>query len=96
MFADDKEHFGRCEVSEAGPAQVVVRASARVGAFGEDATRHGAVEAGGLALFQGLQVIQAADEQQVGDLFDNLQRVGDTAGPETIPDAIDLAANFAG
>jgi hypothetical protein len=38
-----------------------------------------------------VQVVQPAQEQQVGDLLDDLQRVGDTAGPEGIPDAVDLA-----
>jgi hypothetical protein len=41
-------------------------------------------------------VVQAADEQQVGDLLHHLHRVGDAAGPEGVPDGVDLAAEFAG
>ena len=43
-----------------------------------------------------LQVVEAPDEQQVGDLLDDLQRVGDAAGPEGVPDAVDLALQLAG
>jgi hypothetical protein len=43
-----------------------------------------------------VQVVQAADEQQVGDLLDHLQRVGDAAGPEGIPDLVDLVLDVAG
>jgi hypothetical protein len=49
-----------------------------------------------LAFLQRVRVVQAADEEQVGDLLDHLHRVGDAAGPEGIPDGIDLAAEFAG
>ena len=45
----------------------------------------------GLLLGQRLDVVEAADEQQVGDLLDDLQRVADAAGPEGVPDAVDLA-----
>lgn len=38
-----------------------------------------------------MQVVEAADEEKVGDLFDDLQRVGDP-----IPDAIDLILNVTG
>ena len=46
----------------------------------------------GLLLGQGLEVVQAADEEQVGNLLDDLERVGDAAGPEGIPDPIDEIA----
>jgi hypothetical protein len=45
----------------------------------------------GLLLGQRLNVVEAADEQQVGDLLDDLQRVADAARPEGVPDAVDLA-----
>jgi len=45
---------------------------------------------------QGVQVFQPPQEQQVGDLLDDLKRVGDAAGPEGIPDAVDLALEVTG
>ena len=42
-----------------------------------------------------MQVIQSAQEQKVGDLFDHLDRVGNAAGPEGIPECVDFAAEFA-
>lgn len=44
----------------------------------------------GLVLFARLDVIQAAHEKQVGDLLDDLERIGDPARPEGIPHLIDL------
>lgn len=41
-------------------------------------------------------VIQSADKQEVGDLFQDLHRVGDTTRPEGIPYGVYLAAKFAG
>jgi hypothetical protein len=43
-----------------------------------------------------VQVVEAADEEQVGDLLDHLQRVRDAAGPEGVPDAVDLVLDVAG
>lgn len=43
-----------------------------------------------------VQVVQPADEQQIGDLLDDLQWVGDATGPERIPDPVDLALELAG
>lgn len=94
-LAHHGEHLGRREVLEARPAQVVVAATCGVLALGEDALVHRALEQEGLAFFQRVRVIQAADEQQVGDLFQHLHRVGDAAGPEGVPDGVDLAADFA-
>jgi len=74
-----------------GPAQVVIRAVARVVAIGKDP----ALQPGGLALLQGLQLVQSPDEQQVGNLLDDLERVGDPAGPEAVPDLVDLVADIA-
>ncbi len=90
------EHVGGGEVAEAGPAQVVVGALLRVGALGEDAALHGLLEPEGLVELEGVEVVEAAEEEQVGDLLDDLERVGDAAGPEGGPDAVDLAAELAG
>ena len=48
----------------------------------------------GFVLFQGVQVVEAAQEEQIGDLLHHLQRVGDAARPEGVPDLVDLAADF--
>jgi hypothetical protein len=47
-----------------------------------------------LLFFKGFQFIQAAEEEQVGNLFDDFKRVGDAASPEGVPDGVDLTANF--
>ena len=43
-----------------------------------------------------MRLIKPAHEQEIGDLFDNFERIGDPAGPEGIPDIIDLGAEFTG
>jgi len=43
-----------------------------------------------------VQVVEALDEEQVRDLLDHLERVGDTARPEGAPDLIDLASELSG
>jgi hypothetical protein len=96
MLADHGEHLGRGEVLETRPAQVVVIAALVVLPFREDALRHRLLEQVGLAFFQGVGVVEAADEEQVGDLLHHLHRVGDAARPEGVPDGVDLAAKFAG
>jgi len=40
MFVDDLVHLRRCEVLEAGPAQILVRSAALVRAFREDLPFH--------------------------------------------------------
>ena len=56
----------------------------------EDRLLDGLAGAGGLALPQRVQLVEAFDEQQVGELLDDRQRVGDAAGPHRVPDAVDL------
>jgi hypothetical protein len=48
-----------------------------------------------LALFSS-RVVQAAQEEQVGDLLDHFNGVGDAAGPEGVPDLVDFAFEVAG
>jgi hypothetical protein len=57
---------------------------------------HRRSEPGGAVLFQRVQVVQPAQEEQIGDLLDHLERVGDAAGPEGVPDLVDLALDVAG
>ena len=91
------EHLRRREVLEARPAEVVVGAACWSSLpSGKTRRSIGFFSAVGLVLLQRVQVVEALDEQQVGDLLDDLERVGDAAGPEGVPDAIDLTADFAG
>ena len=94
--SDDVVHVGGSEVLEARPAEGVVGAAVGVLAFGKDSALHRPTEPDGLVLLQRLQVVEAAKEEQVGDLLDDLKRIGDAAGPEGVPDAIDLASDLAG
>jgi hypothetical protein len=41
-------------------------------------------------------IVEAADEEKIGDLLDHLERIGDTASPESVPDGVDLIAQFTG
>ncbi len=43
-----------------------------------------------------MQIVEAADKQQIGDLFDHLQRIRNAAGPEGVPNAIDLILDVTG
>jgi len=43
-----------------------------------------------------VQVVEALDEEQVRDLLDHLERVGNAARPEGAPDLIDLAFELSG
>jgi hypothetical protein len=65
-------------------------------AFREDAAAHRLAGTLAAALLQGFQLIQPPNKQQVGELFQHLQRVGDAAAPEGIPDPIDLVAELTG
>jgi len=40
-----------------------------------------------------MQIVEPLDEQEVGDLLDHRKRVGHAAGPEGVPDLIDLIAD---
>src|SRR5439155_12558506 len=80
----------------ARPAQVLVGAPPGVPALREDSALNWLLEPGGLVLFQRVQVIQTTQEEQVRDLLDHLERVGDAAGPECVPDAVDLILDFTG
>ena len=43
------------------------------------------VTGSGFALFDRLQFVEPLDEQQVGDLFDDRERIGDATRPEVVP-----------
>ena len=46
--------------------------------------------------FELLELIETAQEEQVSNLFDHFERVGDAACPEGVPDAVDVVVNFTG
>ena len=52
------------------------------------------LETGRFQLFERLQLIQPLDEKQIRDLLDDFQRIRNPAGPESIPDLVDLIADF--
>ena len=87
LLANGLMHHPRFEVLELRPAQQLL-------AGAEDRILDRLAGAAGLAFGQGLKVVETADEQQVGDLLDHLERVRDPAGPERVPDSVDLAAQF--
>lgn len=41
-----------------------------------------------------VKIIKVPDEHQVGDLLDNIERVGESPGPEYASQRIDLAFEF--
>ena len=96
VVVDDREHFLGLEMLEARPAQVVVRPAPGIAALGEDAALHRALEAQGFIFLQGVEVVEALEEEQVGDLLDDFEGIGDATGPEGVPEGIDLGAEFAG
>jgi len=49
----------------------------------------------GLVFFQGVQVVQAAQEEQIGDLLNHLNGVGNAARPKGVPNLVNLAFEVA-
>jgi len=92
---DDAEHLPRLHLLEPRPAQILVGLSVLVDALGEDAPLDRLLQRLGLALLDGLQLIQTLDEQQVGQLLHDAEGVGDPARPEVVPDPVDLVPDFA-
>jgi hypothetical protein len=43
---------------------------------------------------KGVENVEATEEEEVGDLFDDFQGIGYTSRPERIPDAVYLASDF--
>src|SRR5688572_16703618 len=95
VLAHDDEHVRGGKVLEARPAQVVVCAASGILAFRKDAALDGLLQARGLVLLQRVQVVEAAEKEQIRNLLDDFKGVGDAAGPERVPDAVDLTADIA-
>ncbi len=86
MLVDDAEHLRPGEVLEPRPAQVLIGLAALVWiawlrnpvmALGKDTPLDRLAESSGLALLQFLHLVEALDEDQVGDLLDHLERIGE-------------------
>ena len=82
MLGDNLVHDRGLEVLEGRPPEVLL-------AGREDLVLDLRAEPAGLVLLEGLKVIEAPYEQQVGDLLDHLERVGDPARPEGVPDTVE-------
>ena len=83
------EHPLRRKLLETRPTQIVL-----VG--GEHRLLDRFAGAGGLVPLARVQLVQALDEEQVGELHDDRERVRDAAGPHGVPDSVDLAGAGSG
>ena len=75
------------------PAQVAEGARATAGVIHplkKDRVPDRGAEGAGLVLGEGLKLVKALDEQEVGDLLDDPHRVGHAVRPEGVPHPIDL------
>jgi hypothetical protein len=43
-----------------------------------------------------MQIVEPLEKQQIGDLLDDFERIGDAARPECIPEGVNFTADFAG
>ena len=86
---DDPVHLLGGHVPEAGPTEVLP-----VG--GKDGIVQDFSRAGRPAFLQGLEFVEPLDEEQVGELLDDRERVGDAPGPHGVPYAVDAGFDFSG
>jgi hypothetical protein len=96
MVAYQAEHFAGFTVLQPPPAKFGVGHAFFGLALGEDPARLIVSDAAGPVVFQCLQLVKPADEEQIGDLFDDFQRVRNAARPERVPELIDFITEFAG
>ena len=89
-------HFAGFEILEARPAQVLIGTPLLIFAVWKDAAFHWRLEGLALALFQGVEVVQPLDEQQIGHLLHDRKRIGDPARPKVVPNTVNLVSDFAG
>ena len=97
MLVDNLEHLLRLKGLEPRPTQVLVRppAFAILTPLREDATLQRLLQHRRLALLDRLQLVEPLDEQQIGDLLHDAERILQAARPEVVPDAVDLIFDFA-
>jgi hypothetical protein len=78
VLADDGEHLSGSEVLEARPAKILVETPAA-------AARDRLLQPSRLVLFECVQVVETPQEEQIRDLLDHFNGIGDAARPEGIP-----------
>ena len=90
--ADVGQHLLARQMAEVAPAEFLLRAPLAVGRGVGALEQRGVRIAGPFGPFLALAVgfVQPAQEQQVADLLHRRQRVGDAAGPELVPQGVDL------
>jgi hypothetical protein len=74
VLVNNAEHLARLEILEFRPAQIFVGLAALVLAFGKNAPFERFAQRGGFQFLDLLHVVEAFDENQIGDLLDDLQR----------------------
>lgn len=77
-----------------GATQILIGSLFGILAGGEDGVLDGLLGAVSQILLEDLLIVEAAEEKQVGDLLHYFQGIGDSAGSEGVPDAVNLAADF--
>ncbi len=50
----------------------------------------------GFVFLECVKIVESPDEEEVGNLLDDFERIGNAACPKGIPDLIDLTADFTG
>lgn len=94
VLGDDGKHRRGVFILQPRPAHLLVgdaaALAAAVLALREDVPFNRPVHTRGLALFERVHVVEAANEEKVSDLLDHLDRIGDAACPESVPDVVDL------
>lgn len=78
------------------PAEMGVGGPGAVIPLGKDAALDRLVELASLLLGTILFFVEALEEEQVGDLLDDFDGVGDAARPKAVPKLVDLVAYFSG
>jgi hypothetical protein len=88
VVAHGGEHLLGRSLLEARPAPAVLRG-------GDDGILDRGLEAGGLVFLERVEFVEPLDEQQVGELLDDRERIGDAARTQRVPDAVDFGFDFA-
>jgi hypothetical protein len=96
VLGDDGKHLGSGEMLETRPAEVFERASSGVLTLGEDPPLHRPAEPVCLVFLERVHVVETTKEQQIRDLLDHFQRIGNAARPEGVPDSVDLVPDVTG
>ena len=97
MVGDDDEHRRRILVLQPQPAHLLVGDAVLADvilAGRKDPPLHRLARPVGAVLLGRMRLVQAADEQEIGDLLDYLDRIGDAARPERIPHIVDLGPKY--